>query len=74
MDKFIRLISVWSKVSLYGILGILAVIVVFMLSDVLFGVEFGYEPSDLLIAGGIAIITLALFAAIRGIVLFVKRH
>jgi hypothetical protein len=74
MDKFLRFISVWTKVSIYGILGILLIILGFMLADLLFGADFGYESSDLLIVGGIAVFTIILFLVIRGMVRIAQKH
>lgn len=73
MDKFFRLISAWSKISAFGILGILLIIFGFMLSDLLFGADFGYEASDLLIVGGIAAFTIVLFFIVRGMMRIAKK-
>lgn len=74
MDKFTRILEVWAKVSVYGILGILVVIVGFMVFDFLFQADFGYKHSDLLIVGGIAALTIILFFAVRGMVRIVRKQ
>ncbi len=73
MEKFLRLISIWSKFSLYGIGILLLVILGFLLSDLLLGADFGYERSDLLIVSGIALFTVILFVSIRGMMSVFKR-
>ncbi|QUM72564.1 hypothetical protein ICN83_01040 [Sphingopyxis granuli] len=68
MKKIFNFITLWSQISFYGILGISAVILGFMLTEFFFGADFGYKLSDLLIVGGIAIFTAILFFLIKGIV------
>ncbi len=74
MDKFLRLIGFFSKISIYGILSIVLIILGFMLSDLLFGAEFGYESSDLVILGGIPAFTIVLFFIVRGLLGIANKH
>jgi hypothetical protein len=72
--KILRFITLWSRISVYGILGILVIILGIMAADFLFAADFGYQPSDLLILGGIAALTLFLFFIVRRIVRIVEKN
>jgi hypothetical protein len=74
MKKVLRFITLWSKISVYGILGILVVILGFMLADFLFGADFGYKRSDLLIVGGVAAFTVLLFFLVKGMVRIARKR
>jgi hypothetical protein len=74
MGKFIRILEAWAKVSVYGILGILLIILGFMAFQFLAGANFGYKSSDFLIVVGIAVLTIIIFFGVRGMVRIVRKH
>ncbi|MES2492181.1 MAG: hypothetical protein V4579_02745 [Pseudomonadota bacterium] len=74
MEKFIRILESWAKVSVYGILGILLIILGFMAYQFFAGADFGYKSTDVLIVVGIAALTIIIFFGVRVMVRIVRKH
>ena len=74
MDRFFSILSIWSKISVIGILVIVVGITIVAVADLIFDLNYGYKASDLLIAAAIILITIFLYAMVGRIGLWVRRQ
>lgn len=74
MHGFSRFIVAWSKISVAGIIIIMIVIGGFVIADVFFDKNYGYNYNDIYIVGTIIGMSILLYIIVRGLVSRIYRQ
>ena len=73
MDRFLSVMMKWAGISAIAILAVLALAAALVSADVFLGADFGYQLSDLLIVGIIALTCAILWGAVVVLYAWVRR-